>query len=52
MQIPGVFIEPLHNPVRYSWLQIEQACAIADALHRGKLVVCEPPADQPDDPRS
>jgi len=29
MQIPGVHIETLHNPVRYTYSQIEKACAIA-----------------------
>ena len=29
MQIPGVHIETLHNPVRYTYAQIEKACAIA-----------------------
>lgn len=43
MQIPGVHIETLHNPVRYTYAQIEQACAIASALNRGKLIVLEPP---------
>ena len=31
MQIPGVHIETLHNPVRYTYAQIEKACAIAHA---------------------
>ena len=43
MQIPGVHIETLHNPVRYTYAQIEQACAIAQMLNRGKLVLVEPP---------
>jgi hypothetical protein len=43
MQIPGVHIETLHNPVRYTYAQIDKACAIAEALHRGKLVLCEEP---------
>jgi hypothetical protein len=43
MQIPGVHIETLHNPTRYSFRQIEQACAIAALLNRGKLVLVEPP---------
>jgi hypothetical protein len=43
MQIPGVHIETIHNPVRYSYAQIERACVIAQMLNRGKLVVCEPP---------
>ena len=43
MQIPGVHIETLHNPVRYTYTQIEKACAIAQMLNRGKLVLVEPP---------
>ena len=43
MQIPGVHIETLHNPVRYTYSQIEKACAIAKLLNRGKLVLVEPP---------
>ena len=41
MQIPGVHIETLHNPVRYTYAQIEKACAIAQMLNRGKLVLVE-----------
>ena len=29
MQIPGVHIETLHNPTRYSYSQIEKACTLA-----------------------
>jgi hypothetical protein len=43
MQIPGVHIETLHNPVRYTYAQIEKACAIAQLMNRGKLVLVEPP---------
>jgi hypothetical protein len=44
MQIPaGVHIETLHNPVHYTYEQIERACAIAQLLNRGKLVLVEPP---------
>ncbi len=44
MQIPaGVHIETLHNPVHYTYAQIERACAIAQMLNRGKLVLVEPP---------
>ena len=43
MQIPGVHIETLHNPVQYTYAQIEKACAIAQMLNRGKLVLVEPP---------
>ena len=43
MQIPGVHIETLHNPARYSFSQIVRACALAAMLNRGKLVLVEPP---------
>jgi hypothetical protein len=43
MQIPGVHIETLQNPTRYTPAQIERACAIAHALNRGKMVLVEPP---------
>jgi hypothetical protein len=43
MQIPGVHIETVHNPVLYTYAQIEMACVIAQALNRGKLVLAEPP---------
>jgi hypothetical protein len=43
MQIPMVHVETLENPVRYSPEQIEKACAIAQLLERGKLVLLEPP---------
>jgi hypothetical protein len=46
MQIPGVHIETLHNPTRYSFAQIEKACTIAALLNRGKLVLVEPPLRQ------
>ena len=44
MPIPGVHIETLKNPVEYTIAQIEKACAVAQALNRGKLVLLEPPA--------
>jgi hypothetical protein len=43
MQIPGVHIETLHNPVKYTYTQIERACRIAQFLNRGKLFLIEPP---------
>ena len=43
MQIPGVHIETVHNPCRYTYAQIEKACGIARLLARGKLVLAEPP---------
>ncbi len=43
MATPGVHIETLHDPARYSHVQIEKACALASMLNRGKLVLVEPP---------
>lgn len=43
MQIPGVHLETLQNPCAYTHAQIEKACAIAQLLNRGKLVLVEPP---------
>ena len=41
--LPGVHIETLHSPVRYTYAQVELACQIARLLNRGKLVLCDPP---------
>ena len=41
--IPGVHIETIHNPIRYTYAQIEQACKVAAALGRGKLILAESP---------
>ena len=41
--MPGVHIETIHNPRRYTYAQIDRACAIAQRLGRGKLVLVEPP---------
>ncbi len=43
MPMPGVHIETLHEPTRYSQIQIEKACTLATMLNRGKLVLVEPP---------
>jgi hypothetical protein len=43
MQLPGVHVETIHNPRRYTYAQIERAYAIAHRLDRGKLVLVEPP---------
>ena len=43
MQMPGVHIESLHNPRRYTYAQIDGACAIAQRLGSGKPVLVEPP---------
>lgn len=47
MQIPGVHIETLVNPVLYSFAQIERACEVAALLNRGKLILCETPPPPP-----
>jgi hypothetical protein len=44
MSRPGVHVELLHNPLRYTHAQVELACRIAAALRRGKLVLVQPPA--------
>jgi hypothetical protein len=41
--VPGVHIETLHNPARYTYAQIETACAVAQRLDGGKLVLVEMP---------
>jgi hypothetical protein len=43
MPIPGVHIETLHNPARYTYAQIDRACALAHMLNRGRLLLLEPP---------
>ena len=43
MQTPGVHVVTLHDPVRYTYDQIELACALARYLHRGRFVLVEPP---------
>ncbi len=43
MPVPGVHIETLHNPAHYTYAQIETACALAQILDRGTLVLAEPP---------
>ncbi len=43
MPMPGVHIETLQDPTRYTHVQIERACALAAMLNRGKLVLIEPP---------
>lgn len=43
MDDPGVRIETLHSPLRYTYAQIERACVIAQAMRRGKLVLVERP---------
>jgi hypothetical protein len=43
MQILGVHIETIYNLRRYTYAQIDRACAIAQRLGRGKLVLVQPP---------
>jgi hypothetical protein len=43
MQIPGVHVETLHSPLRYTPAQIDKAAAMAHTLQRGRFVLCEPP---------
>jgi hypothetical protein len=43
MQMPGVQIETIHDPRRYTHAQIDRASAIAQTLGRGKLLLVEPP---------
>jgi hypothetical protein len=40
---PGVHIDTVHSPLRYSPAQLERACTIAHALKRGKMLLVEPP---------
>jgi hypothetical protein len=42
-QIPGVHIETLDKPTRYTPAQIETACRVAAMMNRGKLILVEPP---------
>jgi hypothetical protein len=41
--IPGVHVETIHNPIRYTTAQIDKAVGIAHLLHRGKFVLTEDP---------
>jgi hypothetical protein len=43
MQIPGIQVETIHDPSRYTHAQIDRACAIAQRLGRSKLILVEPP---------
>jgi hypothetical protein len=43
MGTPGVRVETLHNPLRYTQTQVELACQVAALLNRGKLVLALPP---------
>jgi hypothetical protein len=46
MQMPGLHNEAIHNPRRYLYAQIDRACAIAQRLGRGKLVLVDRPSDE------
>jgi hypothetical protein len=43
--IPGVHIETLHKPTAYTAGQIELACKVAFHMNRGKLILCDTPAE-------
>jgi hypothetical protein len=43
VQIPGVHLETLRDPVRYTTAQLDYACAIAYMLGRGRFVLLEEP---------
>ena len=43
MSQPGLWIETLENPVRYTDAQIDRAVRIAEQINRGKFLLCEPP---------
>jgi hypothetical protein len=43
MATPGVQIETLQDPTRYTPGQIDKALVVATTLGRGKLVLVEPP---------
>jgi hypothetical protein len=38
-----VTVETLHSPIRYTYAELEKACAIAKILGRGRFVLCEAP---------
>jgi hypothetical protein len=44
MNDPGVYVETIANPARYSPAQLELAFKVAAGLERGRLVLCVPPA--------
>lgn len=55
MLIPGVHIETVHHPIRYTHQQIEKATLVAAFMNRGKLVLAEDPAGPyapPEDPHA
>jgi hypothetical protein len=43
LSYPGLEIETLEKPQRYTDDQLDRAARIAWTLKRGKLVLCEPP---------
>ena len=42
MDDPGVYVETIGDPARYSPTQIKLAFTVAAGLRRGRLVLCEP----------
>lgn len=43
MSLPGVWIETLGNPHRYSGRQLDEAALVAWYMNRGRFVYCLPP---------
>ena len=41
--MPGVYLETLLSPVRYTAAQLDRASSIAYLISRGRFVLCEPP---------
>ena len=40
---PEIRVETLRHPASYTSAQLDRAAAVAQALRRGRLVLCEPP---------
>jgi hypothetical protein len=43
MQMPGVHVETIHNPRRYTCAQIDSACGIAQKARPRQAGLFEPP---------
>ena len=46
MRMHGVHIETIHNPRRYAYAQFVRACAIAQRVGSGKLVLVDRPGGE------
>ena len=44
MSVPEIHLETVDDPLRYSFVQIERACRIAQALNRGRFLLAERPS--------